>query len=415
MPTAKIIDLGRQGDGILLHEGRKIFISGVLTDETVEYTMENDARARLEKVVVPSKDRAEPVCPYFGQCGGCSLQHMKPEAYQAFKMRYLKELFPESWSDVEIETPVFVDPKSRRRVSFAVAWNGNVRWVGLNPKNSDKILQIKSCSILVPELERMIEPLRHLISDKTLNFSKRRGVGDISLLATETGVDVLFTLPFSPDFNWIQSVTDFAVATNAARVSWRYSERHEAEPLIVPHVPVLTMGEAFLKPPAGVFLQPSVSGEKALVAAVSDYVGEAKKIMDLFCGAGTFTLPLLKKKRVLEGADNAAEALSALEAASAGRIKTQERDLFKVPFLADELEGFDAVIFDPPRAGAKAQCEQLAFSNVPVIAAVSCNPTSFVRDAEILMNGGYKLKRIRPIDQFVYTPHMELAALFARK
>lgn len=414
MLTGKVFDLGRQGDGLLMHDGRKVFVAGVLPGETAAYEMVDDTRARVLEIIEPSPDRQEPVCPFFARCGGCTLQHLKPEAYRAFKLRFFKELFPAHWDLPEFDEPVFIAPQTRRRVTFAVAWNGPARWFGLNPKQSDRVLAVTSCAVLTPELEKLIAPLRAFVCSKDRSFSKKRGTGDVSVLMTDCGADVLITLPFEPDFGWRQAAAELASSAGLARISWRYSERAEPEPLAVLHVPVLAMGDFLLNPPPGVFLQPSKEGEKALVDAVVEYAGKERRIMDLFCGAGTFSLPLLKKGRVVKGADNASEALKALEAASAGRVKTENRDLFKTPLWTDELEEFDAVIFDPPRAGAKAQCEQIAASDVQRVIAVSCNPASFVRDAEILMNGGYRLKRIHPVDQFVFTPHLELAALFEK-
>lgn len=414
MLTGKVFDLGRRGDGLLMHDGRKVFIADVLPGETVAYEMADDMRACVQEIISPSPDRQKPVCPFFAQCGGCTLQHLKPEAYRAFKLRYLKELFPAHWDMPEFDEPVFIAPQTRRRVTFAVAWNGPARWFGLNPGQSDKVLAVTSCAVLVPGLEKLIAPLRAFICSKDRSFGKKRGTGDVSVLMTDCGADVLITLPFEPDFGWRQAAAGLASSAGLARISWRYSERAGSEPLAVLRPPVLAMGDFLLKPPPGVFLQPSEEGEKALADAVIDYAGNARRIIDLFCGAGTFTLPLLKKKRVLKGADNASEALKALEAASAGRVKTENRDLFKTPLWTDELEEFDAVVFDPPRAGARAQCEQIAASDVRRVIAVSCNPASFVRDAEILMNGGYTMKRIRPVDQFVFTPHLELVALFEK-
>lgn len=413
MPQGKVFDLGRQGDGLVKHEGRNIFISGVLPDETVRYRMAGDNRAELEEIVSASADRTTPVCRFFDCCGGCSLQHFNAGLYRRFKMKCLKELFPSEWN-VSFDDFVFVAPKSRRRATFAVFWNGTKRRFGFNARHSDRIIEIENCSVLTEPLEKLIFPLRDFICDKARFFPKNKGTGDVSVLSTDSGVDVLLTLPFEPDFDWRQSAAEFATENGLARLSWRTSERAEAEPLVVLHVPTLAVGNFTLKPPAGVFLQPSVEGQDALTQAVTEYVGKSKKVMDLFCGAGTFSLSLLQKKRIVKGADNAPSALSALREASNGRIETQERDLFKTPLYPDELDGFDCVVFDPPRAGAKAQCEQIAASSVEKVVAVSCNPVSFVRDAEILINAGFALKRVRPVDQFVFTPHLELVAEFNR-
>lgn len=414
MPQGKVFDLGRQGDGLLKHDGRTFFIAGALPGETVEYELDTGGRAKLAGVSGASADRAEPVCPFFGDCGGCALQHLKPDAYRRFKMRYLKELFPADWELPEFDDPVFVDFESRRRVTFAVLWNGSARRLGFNARQSGRVVEIAACAVLIPELKRLIAPLREYFCDRGRFYPKKPGIGDVCVQMTDTGADILITLPFEPDFDWRQSAADFAHKSGVARISWRAGERAEPEPLAVLHAPEIKSGDFTLKPPPGVFLQPSIEGQNALTAAVLEYAGKAKRIYDLFCGAGTFTLPLLQKKRIIKGADNAPQALAALRAASAGRVEVQERDLFKMPLYPDELAGFDTVVFDPPRAGAKAQCEQIAASDISRVIAVSCNPVSFVRDAEILMKAGFGLKRLRPVDQFVFTPHLELAALFEK-
>lgn len=413
MVQGKVFDLGRQGDGIVSVDGKNIFIAGALPGEEIQYSAGENNQAELEEIISAAPDRITPVCPSFEQCGGCALQHLSVDLYRRFKLRYFKELFPVEWN-VSFDDPVFIPFKSRRRATFAVLWNGAVRKFGFNAKQSDRIVEIDSCSVLIEPLEKLIVPLRQFVCDRARSFLKRKGVGDVSVLMTDTGADILFTLPFEPDFDWRQSTADFAAENGLARLSWRTNERAEPEPLAVLHAPELRIGDFTLKPPAGVFLQPSVEGQDALTQAVVEYVGKAKKVMDLFCGAGTFSLPLLQKKRIIYGADNAPLALNALREASADRIKTQERDLFKTPLYPDELDGFDCVIFDPPRAGAKAQCEQIAASSVKKVVAVSCNPVSFARDAEILIRSGFVLKRVRPVDQFVFTPHLELAALFER-
>ena len=413
MSRGKVFDLGRQGDGLIKENGRNVFIAGALPDESVRYRLISDNRAELEEIVSASPDRADPVCPFFGQCGGCALQHLSNDLYQRFKLRYFKELFPTGWN-VAFDDPVFIPFKSRRRATFALLWNGALRKFGFNAKRSDRITEIDSCAVLIESLEKLIVPLRRFLCDKARAYPKRKGLGDVSVLMTRTGADVLLTLPFEPDFDWRRSAAQFAAENGLARLSWRTSERAEPEPLVVLHTPELTVGDFTLKPPAGVFLQPSVEGREVLTQAVVEYVGKAKKVMDLFCGAGTFSLPLLQRRRIIKGADNAPFALQALREASAGRIETQERDLFKTPLYPDELDGFDGVIFDPPRAGAKAQCEQIAASNVEKVIAVSCNPVSFVRDAEILINAGFALERVRPVDQFAFTPHLECVAKFVR-
>lgn len=414
MPLGKVFDLGRQGDGLIKSECGNVFVAGVLPDETVEYEIIGGGRARLTGVRTPSPDRAAPFCPCFGECGGCVLQHLNADAYRRFKLRFFKETLSSIGDLPEFDEPFFAPINARRRAGFAVYWNGRTRRFGFNARQSDRIVEMERCPVLVPALSALIQPLRAFICDAGRAYPKKAGVGDAYVLMTEVGADILLTLPFEPDFDWRQSAAAFAESVGAARISWRTNERADAEPLAVLRAPEIKAGDFTIKPPAGCFLQPSVAGQDALTQSVVEYAGKSKRVCDLFCGAGTFTLPLMRKKRIVKGTDNAPQALAALRKASEGRVETMERDLFKTPLYPDELYEYDAVVFDPPRAGAKAQCEQIAVTDVPRVVAVSCNPVSFVRDAEILIRGGYRLTRLRPVDQFVFTPHMELAALFEK-
>lgn len=415
MPEGKVIGLGSSGDGVIETNGKKVFVPFVLPDETAEFEFdEAEKKARLVRVKNPSLNRIDPVCPHFGTCGGCTLQHMSENAYRDFKLSVLQKAIPAELRPFGYDAPVFVPARTRRRVSFALLWNGKLRRFGLNEAGSSRIVSVETCVQLVPELEKLILPLRKFLTEGGLPFGAKKGVGDVSVLWADNGADILFTLPFSPDLQWRRALSDFGTAVSAARISWRRSERESAESLFVARPPVLNVCGFTLKPPAGCFLQPDKEGEAALQEKVREYAGKAKKIVDLFCGAGTFSLALLEKKRKIYGVDNAAEALSALQSASEGRIATETRDLFRTPLFSDELDAYDAVIFDPPRAGAKAQAEQIALSSVPVVVAVSCNPSTFARDAEILARGGYVMKRLTPVDQFVYSPHIELVALFEK-
>lgn len=414
MPLGKVFDLGRQGDGLIKSECGNVFVAGVLPDETVEYEIIGGGRARLTGVRTPSPDRTAPLCPCFDECGGCVLQHLNTDAYRRFKLRFFKETLSSIGDLPEFDEPFFAPINARRRAGFAVYWNGRTRRFGFNARQSDRIVEMERCPVLVPALSALIQPLRAFICDAGRAYPKKAGVGDAYVLMTDVGADILLTLPFEPDFDWRQSAAAFAESVGAARISWRTDERADAEPLAVLRAPEIKAGDFTIKPPAGCFLQPSVAGQNALTQSVVEYAGKSKRVCDLFCGAGTFTLPLMRKKRIVKGTDNAPQALAALRKASEGRVETMERDLFKTPLYPDELYEYDAVVFDPPRAGAKAQCEQIAATDVPRVVAVSCNPVSFVRDAEILIRGGYRLTRLRPVDQFVFTPHMELAALFEK-
>ena len=415
MPAGKVIGLGSAGDGIVESDGKRYYVPGCLLNENVEFEPdETGKRGRLVRVLSCSKERAEPLCPYFGRCGGCSLQHMSLETYKRFKLNSFKALFPPDFDFSCFEDPIFVPHGTRRRVTFGVMWNGKMRRFGLNESKSGRIVPVERCILLTEALERLIVPLRDFFEKAPLSFGTKKGVGDVSVLWADNGADILITLPIEADLRWRQEVSEIGHQLSIARISWRRGERDVPEPLFVGRAPVLDVFGFSLKPPAGAFLQPSREGERALQDKVREYVGKSMKVADLFCGAGTFSLPLLEKKRKIYGVDTASFSLKALESASEGRIKTECRDLFRTPLFSDELDEYDAVVFDPPRAGAKAQSEQIARSSVPVVVAVSCNPSTFARDAEILSRGGYVMKRLTPVDQFIYSPHTELVALFEK-
>ena len=353
-----------------------------------------------------------PDCPYAGECGGCPMRG-KAAAYEAAKRdMFLKALEP--LAPLPDFDCVFVGQGTRRRVTFGVVFNRVSRHVGLNEARSSKIVAVDSCALLTPALNALIRPVRDFLTDKSLPFAKREGTGDVSLTETQTGADMVICLPFEPDLTWRRSAADFAQKNNVARISWKTSAFGGAEPIVCLAKPVVDMAGVPLEIPAGCFLQPSAQGQNALTEKVVSLTAKSKNLADLFCGAGTFSLALLKKKRKIFACDTAADSLQALFKASQGRVRVEERDLFKTPLLFDELNAFDTVVLDPPRAGAKAQCAALTQSDVPTVVYVSCNPETFVRDAQILKKGGFSLTDLTFVDQFVYSTHTELVARFRR-
>lgn len=353
-------------------------------------------------------------CPYADVCGGCALASLSKEEYEDRKINRLREILTPLNPLPALET-AFVPLQTRRRVTFGLFFNKVSRYFGLNERKSAKIVSIDSCALLTPALQTLIPALRSFFTDKTLPFFKREGTGDVSLTQTTTGTDMVVCLPFSPDLTWRQRLADFAVANSVARVSWKQKTHETPELLLSLAKPVVELGGFPVEIPSGCFLQPSVDGQNVLIEFVKKAVGKkVRNIADLFCGAGTFSLALLEKKRKIFAVDCVTEALNALFKASQGRIKVEERDLFKTPLLFDELNGFDAIVLDPPRAGAKAQCSRLIDSDVPVVVYVSCNPETFVADALVLEKGGFKMTDLQLVDQFVCSEHTELAARFQR-
>ena len=353
-----------------------------------------------------------PVCPHASACGGCPMRDRAAEYETVKRAMFLKALEP--LAPLPDFDCVFVGQGTRRRVTFGVVFNRVSRHVGLNEARSSMIVAVNSCALLTPALNALIASVRDFLSDKSLPFGKREGTGDVSLTDTQSGADMVICLPFEPDLTWRRAAADFAQKNNIARISWKTSAFGDAEPIVCLAPPVVDMAGVPVEIPAGCFLQPSAQGQDALTQRVAALTAKSKNLADLFCGAGTFSLALLKKKRKILACDTAAASLRALFKASQGRVRVEERDLFKTPLLFDELNAFDTVVLDPPRAGAKAQCAALTQSDVPAVVYVSCNPETFVRDAQILKKSGFALTDLTFVDQFVYSTHMELVARFKR-
>ena len=377
-----------------------------LPGETVEVEREGD-RARLLRVIVPSPDRIEPICPHFGTCGGCALQHWRSETYRAWK----RGLAVAALAQVGIEAPVsdLVDAhgQGRRRATFHARHGGRkILAVGFAGRRSHEIVPIDQCPILAPPLARaiaiawrLVEPLKP--SGKPI---------DLAFTATENGLDVDLrgTGPLNPSMT--TALAQIGAEEKLARIT-RHGDlvAQFAEPSV-------KVGRARVVLPPGSFLQATALAEEILARLVTEAVGETRTVADLFCGVGTFALRLAERARVI-AFDADAGAISALARASAPGLKPIEakaRDLFRRPLVAAELAGCEAVVLDPPRQGAEAQVGALAQSKAPRIVYVSCNPATFARDARILVDGGYRLVSVVPVDQFRYSAHVELVCVLER-
>ena len=396
--------LGRHGDGIADHEGRRIFVAGALPGERVEADVRGE-RAELRTIVRPSPDRTEPFCPHFGFCGGCVAQHMTPDAYNAWKQGIVATALANKRLNIGIDPLIDTHGEGRRRVTVH-AKSGNA---GLMRARSHELLNIEHCPVLVPKLANVFATAIDLVA--ALKPKGKQPV-DIVAIATQTGIDVKICAIVSLDYNQRMGLTNVAEAHGLARLSI------DDDPIVERKKPLISVGSARLSPPPGNFLQVTEAGETALTSFVTKHAKGAKRVADLFCGVGPFALSLAESVSV-HAVDTDGDALAALTVAANRAlnlkpITTERRDLIETPLGADELARYDAVIFDPPRAGAEAQARELAVSEVRTVIAISCQPTTFARDAAVLVEGGYELIRVTPIDQFKYTAHVETAALFQR-
>jgi 23S rRNA (uracil1939-C5)-methyltransferase len=398
--SARIVRLAARGDGITA-DGR--YVSGATVDDEVIF--EGDVPR-----ILPGPRHVMPVCRHVPDCGGCQMQHVADADYTAFVIdRLAHVLGPLMPADV---APVALSPpRSRRRASLRAVRRGGKLRLGFNTESSHQIIDIQQCEVLRPELFALVAPLRQLLK---ATLAEGQGAG-ITLTLSETGVDVLLANVPAERLDEIERLTDFARAHDLARLSVEGADG--VQTIMEARTPALTMGGVRVTLPPAPFLQPTEDGEAALVAAVLEAVGPAAHVADLFCGLGTFALPLSRQARVL-AADAAGPAVAALAMAAraAGRqLAPLHRDLFRRPLTPAELAPLDALVFDPPRAGAEAQCRQLAAARVPVVVAVSCNPSTFGRDARLLADGGYVIEKLWPVAQFRWSSHVELVARFVHR
>lgn len=413
-----IAEIGARGDGIARLGADKVFVPLTVPGDRVRVSLGpakgEGLRAEVVELVEPGAGRAAAACRHFGACGGCSLQHLADDAYAAWTVDLVRgALARVGLGEVPFAPLARTPPGARRRARFAALRRGRRVWLGFNERMSHRLVDLEACPVLTPRLLALLAPLRGVLAAVLADG------GGCDAVATdlEGGIDLLLVGPPRLDRAAREALVDFAAAAGVARLSWQPDERPRSAPEpVADRVPVVArLGGVAVTPPPGAFLQASADGEAALVAAVTDAVGAAGRVADLFAGIGTFTFPLAARGTAVHAVEGDAAALAALGRAAPGlRIATGRRDLFESPVSGRELARFDAVVFDPPRAGAAAQAAALAASPVPVVVAVSCNPATFARDARSLADGGYALTRVHPVDQFLWSPHVEVVGVFVR-
>jgi 23S rRNA (uracil1939-C5)-methyltransferase len=407
-----VIDhVGQRGDGVAYAQGQTLFVPYTLGGETVEAEAMPDHpdRRKLLRIISASPERIAPFCKYFGVCGGCAIQHWQPDRYRAWKRQIVIDTLAHAKIECFVDEIVDAHGAGRRRITAHARCDGErVSHVGFAAAGSHAIIDIDACPILDPGLHGALDAARALAQVLKLTAKPL----DIQVTATSSGLDVDVRGSGPLPSSIITTLSKLAEAHKLARLT-----RH-GELVLMRTPPVVTMGAAQVTLPPGSFLQATVAGEEALAELVLAHCKGAKNIADLFCGVGPFALRLAAKSRV-SAFDSDAGAVFALQKAATSTsglkpIKAEQRDLFRRPLMPQELRDFDAVVFDPPRQGALAQVQQLAKSKIPVVVAVSCNVATFARDARILIDGGYRIEGVTPVDQFRHTPHVELVARFRK-
>ena len=400
--------LGAKGDGIAEGGSGPVFVPKVLPGETV--TIERDgSHARVVSVDVASPERETPFCPYFDDCGGCATQHMKHGYYQAWKHDTLVHTLRQARIEAPVEPLIDAHGDGRRRVTLHVRFPDRAMHVGFMAPRSHQIVEIAFCPITEPALKEQAPAIARAVGEYLKGPRKPL---DIQITATQTGFDV-DVRGYGPlkDPDRLRLI-DLAASLDLSRLSIHGDVIVERRP------PAIAMGRAAVVPPAGSFLQATKLGEETLAGFVTEACACAKRVADLFAGTGPFSLRLAEKADVhaVEFDKGSMAALDKAVRATPGlrRVTTEARDLFRRPLLTPELNAFDAVVLDPPRAGAEAQVKQLAVSKVPLVVSVSCDGATFARDAAILIGSGYRLERVIPVDQFKHSPHLEVVGILRR-
>ncbi len=345
----------------------------------------------------------DPPCRHFPECGGCQLQHADDEAYRGYLVSRVESALVQHGLSAEARGVHLSPPNSRRRATLRGTKVGQGALLGFNAAKSHRIIDMRECHILRPELFALVAPLRQLLGSQL----EPRRQGEVQLTLVDQGADVLLKGIAAEGLQAIEALTAFAAGNGLARLS--IDQGLGPETLYEPRPATVTLAGTVMPFPVGAFLQATADGEAALVDAVREAIGGSTAIADLFSGLGTFALAV----RASYAAEASRDAAAALKRSAPAMI-VEHRDLYRRPLDAEELTRFDAVILDPPRAGAAEQAAALAASPANRIAYVSCNPATFARDARMLADGGYKLDWVRPVGQFRWSTHVELAACFSR-
>lgn len=403
--THTITRLGHLGDGIA--DG-PIFAARTLPGEVIRGDVTGD-RIEAPKIVTPSAHRVKPVCPHYNSCGGCALMHASDQFVADWKTEIVRNALVSHGIETDFR-PIHTSPaRSRRRAVLSAKRGKKAPIVGFHGRRSGAITEISDCRLIHPDILQALPALGEL----TKMGGSRKGELSINVTVSNAGLDVSIAGGKPLDRTLQADLGQAVHRFGFARLSW------DGEVIAMETPPAQTFGAAAVTPPPGAFLQATREGEAALLAAVREAVGDADHIVDLFAGCGTFSLPLAENAFVhaVEGVGSMLKALDAgwRHANGLREVTTETRDLFRNPLYAEDLKRFDAAVIDPPRAGAEAQIQQIAASDLSTVAMVSCNAVSFARDVKILLDAGFEMDWIQVVDQFRWSTHTEQVACFQRR
>ena len=408
MTEVKIDFVGHKGDGVAHSGGHALYVPFALEGETLAVEG-SGPRREISRIIETSAQRIDPVCKHFGTCGGCQMQHMSHAAYETWKLSLVSEPLAKVGITQELDGLISFDIASRRKCVFNAQRTGEGLQLGFSERASNEIVSLDNCPVLIPEINVQLDALKDLVASVPISKTPVR----VSVLHTENGLDVAIedAKPLSSAER--QVLIKKTIAHKFARLACNQ------EVLIKTAEPQIAIARTFVSPPPAAFVQALKPAEDIMSDIVSEFLKGCKQVADLYCGIGTFALRLAENSMVyaVEESEAALDSLTQAWRQTGGKlkqIKTEKRNLERRPVTFGELKKMQGLVFDPPRAGAELQARQIAKSRVAKVAAVSCNPTTLATDLEILISAGFEIKRIIPIDQFKYTPHVEVVVLLER-
>lgn len=409
-----IRDVGARGDGVARSgAGGAVYVPLTLAGEQVRATVEGD-RGELIQVLRASPERIAPPCPHFGTCGGCSFQHWRLEGQLDWKSEQVRQALAREGLETEMRPVIATAPGSRRRAALHArpGRDGSAR-LGFKGRRSWALTEIETCLVADPRIVAALPGLRTLAA---AFLDHPKSAPTLRVTVTETGLDVEVTGVERKSGDL--SVDRRMQAAEAAAVLDLARLTLGGELIYQARKPWVRVGPAQVEPPPGAFLQAAPQAEAAMQAACLEAAAGANRAADLFCGLGAFALPLASRVPVL-AADAAGDSIEAMKQAAARTpglkaLQAMTRDLFREPVSAMEMKGCDLIVFDPPRAGGLEQAREIAASGAARVVGISCNPTTFARDARVLVDAGWRLEHVTPVDQFLWSSHIELIGVFGR-
>lgn len=413
-----IEEIGGRGDGIVRESGQVIYVPYSAPGDVADIKLQGQ-KGRLKHLHQNSQHRVDAVCAHFTKCGGCSLQHIESEYYKQWKQGLIKTALVNQGVESAVINPIQVSPLgSRRRTTFQAIGRGNGKIVlGYAEKGSHNLVNVENCPILDPEIMGFVKPLRAFLS-KLLDAKQKMS---IQVTCGDNGLDVTFNGKGEAGLNMLMDLATFAEVNDLARISWldRALKNPYFETLAERRKPYVTFEGNKVFFPAGAFLQATEAGQNALTKIMLEGIEDAARVVDLFSGCGTFSIAAARHANV-HAVENNEDMLTSLKNSAnqmqgIKQVTTELRDLFLRPLLPHELDEYDVAIIDPPRAGARHQMQEILNSNIQKLVMISCNPITFARDVQNLADAGFSMGPVTPVDQFIFSPHLEIISIFERR